>query len=111
MGATALGAVVGGIAMRKYDVYFPPEPKKNDGPELEGNPPQPMLSSGFGGAPSPFMPVFSFGGAPQPTAPQPNAPRKRRKSIGELTQELRQRKQEERSSRYAAAEEAFYDED
>lgn len=108
VGATAAGAVIGGIAMRKYDEYFPPDGKKRN-EELEQNP-QGMLPASPMGA-SPFMPIFSFGGG-APPPPQSNpASKKRRKSVAELTQELRQRKQEERAQRYAEAEEAFFDED
>ncbi len=110
-GAVAGGSIVGGLAMRKYDQYFPPEPrdKGNDGGdgEVAGNQQGALPAAP---APSPFMPVFSFGGAAPQQNPAP-APSRRRKSTGQLKQELRQRQQEERATKYSAAEDAFFEDD
>jgi hypothetical protein len=110
VGATAAGTVVGILVTRKFDEYYPPEPKGKRNEELEPNP-QGALPAATAGAP--FMPIiFGGGAAPAPPAQQNPAPsRKRRKSVAELTQELRQRRQEERAARYATAEESFFDED
>jgi hypothetical protein len=112
-GATAAGAIVGGVAMRKYDEYFPPESRKNpDGEGPEGNPH--MLPTGQAPAmpmpmPMPFpMPFPMFG---QQTQQNPERPRKRRKSVGELKAELRARQQEERARRVSAAEESWWEDD
>ncbi len=108
-GATALGAVVGVIATRKYDEMT----GRNVPPEGElppqGNP-QPALGGGGGAAP--FMPVFSFGGAVPgaPAAPQAN-PRRRPRTVAQLKLELRERQQAEKARNYESAEDAFYEED
>lgn len=117
LGATAGGAIVGGIAMRKYDEYFP---RNKDGDGNDGAPqsnpalPSAPMMPGFGGSP-PFMPIFSFGGGQQPFAqpqrnPEPER-RRRKKSIAELREELRARQEEERDRKFTEAEDAFFDDE
>ena len=105
-GAVAAGSIVGGLAMRKWDQVFPPGNKNPE--EIEGNPPQgtlPAATPGFN------IPVFNFGGHGPAAAPQSNPPRKRRRSVGELQAELRQRKQEERAQRVSKVEEAWWEDE
>jgi hypothetical protein len=108
VGATAAGAVIGGIAMRKYDEYS--GYRRNPEPLPEPNPAQGALPSPNMPMPYPMpVPMPMFPTAPPAISAPASGPPAAELSVGELRQLVKRKVAAQKARRSRAVEEEFWE--